>query len=272
MTDEELIEMLKNDPDFKNKFAFLISEIIEKEMSEKSPDYNKIDHLSELYCKITGADKIIEQRSEAHVQKILDEARKIKPKRKRYGIKTLTAAAASVVLLLSANAVSTSAFGVNIFKQVIHYDGKGVSISYSNIENSESETLTDSDPYHIKEECNKYGIVPETPMYLPEGFEIYNVENFSFYDETSVSINYEKDDMKIIIGYYLFDNIEDMSRQKFPCDYFNITNIQINGCPAIVSKEDDQYTLVYAKDNLLMSIYMINVPYEECDKIINSIK
>ena len=46
MTDEEIMEMLKKDPDFKNKFSVFISELIEKEMSEKSPDYDKIDHLS----------------------------------------------------------------------------------------------------------------------------------------------------------------------------------------------------------------------------------
>jgi len=265
MTDEELIEMLKNDPDFKNKFAFLISEIIEKEMSEKSPDYNKIDHLSELYCDITGVNEIIKQREEKHINKILNEASKIKRPKKHYVRKALTALAASVAVVISANVVSTAAFGVNIFKAIVHKEEKSFSVEYT----TEDKV---SDTYKIKEECAKYNIHPEIPNYIPEGFEVLEINHEDLGKEVTLDFLYYKDDMTIGIYYDVFDDPEEIKNIKYPSDSFNISEIEINGYPAMVSKEDGQCTLSYARDNVLLSIFTVNVPYEECDKIINSIK
>ncbi len=264
MTDEEIMEMLKKDSDFKNKFSIFISELIEKEMSEKSPDYDKIDHLSELYCSITGVNEIIKQRKAENIKKIISEASKVKQKRKHRTRKTLTAIAASVAVVLSANAVSTAAFGVNIFKAIVHKDEKGFSVEYIT-----EEKL--ADPYGIKAECAKYEIYPEYPKYIPEGFEVLEINHEDLGKEKTLDFLYYKDDMTIGIYYDVFDDPEEIKKIKYPSDDLNIIEIEINGYPAVVSKEDDQCTLSYAKDNVLLSIFTINVPYEECDKIIESI-
>ncbi|WP_044975447.1 DUF4367 domain-containing protein [Ruminococcus sp. HUN007] len=265
MTDEEIMEMLKKDPDFKNKFSVFISELIEKEMSEKSPDYDKIDHLSELYCSITGVNEIIKQRKAENINKIISEASKVKQKRKHRTRKTLTAIAASVAVVLSANVVSTAAFGVNIFKAIVHKEEKGFFIEYTTDEKLE-------DPYGIKAECAKYEIYPEYPKYIPEGFEVLEINHEDLGKEKTLDFLYYKDDMTIGIYYDVFDNPEEIKKIKYPSDDLNIIEIEINGYPAVVSKEDDQCTLSYAKDNVLLSIFTVNVPYEECDKIIESIK
>ena len=264
MTDEEIMEMLKKDPDFKNKFSVFISELIEKEMSEKSPDYDKIDHLSELYCSITGVNEIIKQRKAENINKIISEASKVKQKRKHRTRKVLTAIAASVAVVLSANAVSTAALGVNIFKAIVHKDEKGFSVEYTT-----EEKL--ADPYGIKAECAKYDIHPEIPHYLPEGFEELEIKHENLDNENIVSFLYYKDDMTIGIYYDIFDDPEEVGDVKYTSDQFNISEIEINGYPAIVAKEDNQFTLSYPKDNVLLSIFTVNVPYEECDKIIESI-
>lgn len=264
MTDEEIMEMLKKDPDFKNKFSFFISELIEKEMSEKSPDYDKIDHLSELYCSITGVNEIIKQRKAENINKIISEASKVKQKRKHRTRKVLTAIAASVAVVLSANVVSTSAFGVNIFKAIVHKDEKGFSVEYTT-----EEKL--ADPYGIKAECAKYEIYPEYPKYMPEGFEVLEINHEDLGKEKTLDFLYYKDDMTIGIYYDVFDDPEEIKKIKYPSDDLNIIEIEINGYPAVVSKEDNQCTLSYAKDNVLLSIFTVNVPYEECDKIIESI-
>ena len=48
--------------------------------------------------------------------------------------------------------------------------------------------------------------------------------------------------------------------------------ITINNKPAVISKEDGQFTLVYKNNDTLMTIFTQNIPYTECDKIIESIK
>ncbi len=78
--------------------------------------------------------------------------------------------------------------------------------------------------------------------------------------------------MTIGVYYDVFNDPEEIKKVKYPSDYFNISEIEINGCSAFVSKEDNQFTLSYPKDNVLLSIFTVNVPYEECDKIIESIK
>ena len=265
MTNEELIDVLKNDPDFKNKFAIFISELIEKEMCEKSPDYDKIENLSELYCKITGVNEIIKQREAEHIKKIINEASKIKKTKKHFVRKTLTAVAASVAVVLSANAVSTAAFGVNIFKAIVHKEEKGFFVEYTT-----EEKL--ADPYGINAECAKYDIHPEYPKYMPEGFEVLEINHENLDNEQMFTFLYYNDDMSIGIYYDIFSSQDEIKNIKYPSDNFNISEIEINGYPAVVSKEDDQCTLSYAKDNVLLSIFTVNVPYEECDKIIESIK
>lgn len=264
MTDEEIMEMLKKDPDFKNKFSVFISELIEKEMSEKSPDYDKIDHLSELYCSITGVNEIIKQRKAENINKIISEASKVKQKRKHRTRKVLSAIAASVAVVLSANVVSISAFGVNIFKAIVHKEKNYFFIEYTN-----EKKL--ADPYGIKAECDKYNIHPESPEYLPEGFEVLEINHEDVGNEQIISFLYCKDEMSIGIYYDIFDNPEEINNIKYPSDYLDTSKIEINGYPAIVLKEDGQFTLSYARDNVLLSIFTVNVPYEECDKIIESI-
>lgn len=57
-----------------------------------------------------------------------------------------------------------------------------------------------------------------------------------------------------------------------PCDNYNLTETEIDGNPAIISKEDDQYVLVFRNDtNLETKIWMEGVDYEECDKIVASL-
>ena len=78
--------------------------------------------------------------------------------------------------------------------------------------------------------------------------------------------------MSIGVYYNLFDDPDNMNKVGFPSDKFNIEEIIVNGKPALTSKEDNQLTLVYSTGNLLMTIFTVDVPYSECDKIIESIK
>ena len=70
----------------------------------------------------------------------------------------------------------------------------------------------------------------------------------------------------------MYKNAEDMQNTGYPSDYFNVEEINIHGKSAVVSKEDNQYTLVYANGNLLMIVFTQDVDYEECQKLTESIE
>ncbi len=57
-----------------------------------------------------------------------------------------------------------------------------------------------------------------------------------------------------------------------PSDQRNISEITINDSPAIVSKEDGQYTLTYQKGKTNLLFFSDGLPYSECEKIIASIR
>lgn len=135
-----------------------------------------------------------------------------------------------------------------------------------------AEEYTDEDKYGIKVECEKYGIYPEVPHYLPEGFELYKVEHHSFENNNNIEFQFRCGDDKINIGYDMFTDKSEMSEVGFPSDHFNLEKIEINDREAITSKEDGQFTLVYPCDNILMSIYTKTLSYDECDKIAQSIR
>ena len=106
---------------------------------------------------------------------------------------------------------------------------------------------------------------------MPEGFEVLEINHEVLDNEQMFTFLYHNEDMSIGIYYDIFNSQNEIKNIKYPSDDFNISEIEINGYPAVVSKEDGQCTLSYAKDNVLLSIFTVNVPYEECDKIIESI-
>lgn len=265
MTDKELWDRIMKDTEFEKNAAQSISEQIEQEMTKKKPDYDKIAELSAQYSELVGTDEEIESSFDEHCRKILAAVQRYSPKRS-FLKKIIGLAASLIVILATANCYTVSAYNMNIFKAIVHYANNGFSVDFTN------KTVTDDDPYGIKAECAKYGIHPEVPTYLPEGFEILEINHERVGVETTIDFLYHKEDMTIGIYYDIFDNKEDMSSVGYPSDYFNMSEIEINGYPAITSKEDGQYTLVYGKNNILLTIYTVNVPYSECDKIIESIR
>ena len=226
-----------------------------------------IAELSEQYASIIGADESIEAREEQHIQEILSQAKHKKPKR---SIRSRAAMAAGIAaaFVFTANCISVAALDMNIFKAIVHYSGGGFSVDFSR-----TDSAVNDDPYGIRAECEKYGISPEVPHYLPEGFTLSEVDYEDLGEELdTLEFFYYNGDMDIVVAYDIFTDPSHMNRVGFPSDKFNIEEIQINGKPTIKSKEDNQCTLVYAQGNILMSIFTVDVPYPECDRIIASIR
>ena len=63
-----------------------------------------------------------------------------------------------------------------------------------------------------------------------------------------------------------------MGSISIPCNEFNLSETTVNGTKAILSQEDNQYVVNYTKGNIIYVIFIQDVDYDECDKIIESIK
>lgn len=177
----------------------------------------------------------------------------------------------AVAVMLTANYISVMAWDMNIISAVIEFTQGGFSVNFGKNEHKVIELPTsEDDPYGIIAECAKYDIYPETPHYLPEGFELVfaehnessycNLATFDFYNgKKSISLSYT----------LYWDKVGQIG---IPSDEYNISETTVNGYPAIISKEDDQFTLAYQIDNTVIVIFSQDVDYAECDKIVASIK
>lgn len=177
-------------------------------------------------------------------------------------------------LLIGLNVYTVSAYNENVFSFLVEFTKGGVLVQFN--ASQEEEIILpveeENDPYGIVAECRKNGIENiETPHYLPEGFILtgVNIEN----DDLSKYIHfiYKNGEQLISLTFEEYpDGVPD--RIGIPSDEHNITEIEINGHPAIMSREDEQMIALCGYENRIINIATINVDYSECDKILDSCK
>ena len=161
---------------------------------------------------------------------------------------------------------------MNIVSAVIKFTKGGFAVDFGKDESTVIKLPTsENDPYGIIAECAKYEIYPETTHYLPEWFKLESISNNVNKEYANIiSFTFENSDMSISLDYKRYWN--GVTNTLIPSDKYNISEIEINGKAAIVSKEDNQFTVHYIKDDTAYVIFTQNVPYDECDKIVSSIK
>lgn len=247
-----------------------LNQMLDEEMAkpEKERDYKKIADLSRACFAVLGdnEEKYIEESFHRTKEKLFN------PKitmRKRLRIAVVASAAA---LLVGANIFTVTAYNMNLFSALVKISDGGFALNPTPQETIILPTTPD-DPLGIKAECAKYGITEVlAPTYLPEGFTLEEIEHnctegylntirFDYYDvhRNVIQITYTQWDNETLHG-------------NTPCDNYNLTETEIDGNPAIISKEDGQYVLVFRSDtNLETQIWMDGVDYEECDKVVASL-
>ena len=266
--DREIIEKINSDNSVENESVEELRTQFEKECAKKDPDYGLVDELAKLIAEQEGtSDKI----------NIPDEIAELKRKttishKRIVSPKWLTAVCASLVLVLGLNAYSAYAWNMNIFSAIVKFTKGGFSVDFNEEQQDIVELPTsEDDPYGFIAKLAEYDIEFETPHYIPEGFLLTAIDtNVNEEVSNTVRFIFAKGHQTLSIGFTRYWN--EVVPVVIPSDHYNISETEVNGSSAIVSKEDDQYTIVYRKNKTEFFMFADDVPYEECEKIVDSIR
>ena len=271
---EKLVQMINSDDDLKQKALESIKKELDIELKKplKKRDFDKIAELTVQYRELqTGeSEDIITKKG---VNKLNTRIEQYKNKHMlpvfRY-MKKLAPAFCVTAVIVIGNCMTVSAWDMNIFSAVIELTKGGFSVDFGKNEPEPVELPTSvNDPYGFIAKLAEYDIEFETPHYIPEGFILTNVDVPNNDIGQEVIFIFENSKMVICLTYTkYYDKIPKVS---IPSDHYNISETEVNGTPAIVSKEDNQYTIMYQKDKKEFFMFTDKVPYEECEKIIDSI-
>ena len=268
--DKQLLEFLN--PAFEQQSKQELDRLLDEELSkpEGKRDYNKIEEINAAYAALCGDIEETDHAVERGIQKL--KQHKIPKVRATRRIRLMVTAGAVAILLLAANVFTVAAYQQNVFSVIIHYAKEGFSVQYTEHETIELP-ITPDDPYGIKAECAKYGLDVLAPTYLPEGFQLgdYN-HNIAEGYCTSVDFWFYRDRKEVFsISYNLF--FDPSNGTSIPSDHFNLYEIEADGNPAIISQEDGQYTVIFKDKNRVETvIYMNHLDYDECDRVVASLK
>lgn len=263
---------LESNHEFEQRALLELNRMLDEEMAKphNERDYKKIKEISAACAAVLDDAEQEKEVMEQGFKKVMAKINKpVISVRRR--IQVAVAAAGTAAVLVGANLYTVTAYNTNVFSALVKIADGSFAL---NPQPTITLPTTTEDPYGIKAECAKYGITDVlAPTYLPEGFVLEDVEHF--YTEgylNTIDFTYFDADRNVItIIYNQWDN--ETLHGNTPCDEFNLTETTIDGNPAIISKEDGQYVLVFRNDtNLETKLWIEGVDYEECDRIIASLE
>lgn len=265
---KDLTDKINADKEFNVEAYSYIKTELDRETSKpvRKRDFNRIEQLTSQLVELSGDD------TPNNTVKLYERIRNYeRVSKKSVNIfKKFIPALCCFVLIFMANCVSVAAWDMNIVSAVIEFSKGGFAVDFGKPVEEIHLPTSEDDPYGFIAKLAEYGIEFETPHYIPEGFSLVNVE----YNENSVktSILFEFYNGKQSISVYYDNFYNEVGQTGIPSDHFNISETKVNGCPAIVSKEDNQYTITYQRDKTVFFMFTRNVSYDECEKIVESIK
>ncbi len=268
---KKLSEKINADKHFKSEAYLYMKQQLDEETAKplRKRDFEKIEQLTESMSELL--DDTDTDCSEG-ISKLYSriEQEKIGNRKAIRVIKKFFPVICCAVVILAANCISVAAWNKNIVSAVIEFTKGGFSVTFDKKDVVELPT-SENDPYGIIGECAKYDVYSETPYYLPKGFELDSIEtNINEEYANAVSFRFINGDKSICMEFIRYWG--EIGQIGIPSDDFNISEIEVNGCPAIVSKEDNQYTITYQTDKTVFFMFTQDITYDECEKIVESIK
>ena len=266
---KDLAEKINADKEFSMEAYNYIKTELDKENAKplRRRDFDRIEQLTSQLNELSGGEN--NKSTEGLYERIKNYERSAaKPVNI---LKRFAPVLCCLVLVLTVNCVTVLAYNMNIFSAVIEFTKGGFSVNFGKDEPVPVELPTsEDDPYGFIAKLAEYDIEFETPHYIPEGFVLTVVEtNVNEKVGNTVRFIFRKDNQNFSIDFSNY--IGNVPQIVIPSDHYNISETEVNGSPAIVSKEDNQYTIAYQKGKTVVYMFAQDVPYEECEKIVQSI-
>ncbi len=249
----KLFEYLCNDKDFSVRTAEELRCELEAEMQKESPD---TDLINELVTAISETENIppVDVNIESEYAKVTSGRQK-KPLLRRFKI---IAAAACGIFVIS-NAFTYSAYGDNLYTLVVKDDNK-IHFDFFQSDEKSNESFK-YDEYGVKKFYECLGMKIESPMYLPEGFEITEKQ----FKEQLVTLSDGKGRVDIsfmsLKRGLTIDGVDP-----------NESVIYVNGHIATYINDENADWLIYKFDDIVAIYGFRNLSDEEINKIITSIE
>lgn len=266
---KDLADKINADKEFDMKAYSFIKSELDKETAKplRKRDFDRIEELTGQLAELSedkpsyNTDRLFKQ---------IDEYERAAKKPVNV-FKRFMPVLCCFVLIFTANCVTVAAWDMNIISAVIEFTKGGFSVDFGKQTEEVILPTSEDDPYGFIAKLAEYDIQFETPHYIPEGFLLTEVDtNVNEDYANTVRFTFRKNKQTISIDYVRYWN--DVGQIGIPSDHYNISESEINGSPAVISCEDDQYTITYQKNKTVFFMFTQDVPYEECQKISDSIK
>lgn len=269
-----LAQKVNSDKKFKSEAYLCLKQQLDEERAKplKKRDFDKIDSLSHEISELLDGER--QEDYSDGINRLFDRISDYEKAKKKPSIafRKLIPIVCSAVFLFTANCISVAAWNMNIFSAVIEFTKGGFSVDFGKSDYEVIELPTsENDPYGIVAECAKYDIYIETPHYLPDGFELSLMSNdISDYANYIKFVFRNSENESITLEMTRYWN--EVGQIGIPSDHYNISETTVNDKAAIISKEDNQYTIAFQNGKTVFQMFTQDVDYNECDKIVASIK
>ena len=236
---------------------------LETESAKKNPDYRRLREISEEIARLENNDMEIDvERISRNIVK------KAKIRKQRRLKKFVTASSVCVVLVIGVNLYTTSVLGTNVLSSAIRLVENGFSVNFEDTPETELHfTESADDSYGIGAKCAEYGLSPEIPHYIPDGFDLNHFEGYSNY----LYFQYKKGNAELTVSYQVFENGEEIPEIGIPSDEHDIIEKQINGRYTVISWENNQFSALFHVGDTVYTVFTENIDYDESEKIVKSI-
>ncbi|MDE5770326.1 MAG: DUF4367 domain-containing protein [Ruminococcus sp.] len=265
---KDLADKINADKKFTVEAYKYIKTELDRETSKplRKRDFDRIEQLTSQLAELSGYDTL------DNTDKLYERIRSYERAAKKPVniFKRFVPVLCCFVLIFTANCVSVATWDMNIVSAMIEISKGGFAVDFGKPKEEIHLPTSEDDPYGFIAKLAEYDIEFETPHYIPEGFSLGNVEYNENSAKTSIIFDFYNGKQSISVYYDKFHN--EVGQTVIPSDHFNISETEVNGCPAIISKEDNQYTITYQRDKIIFFMFTQDVSYDECEKIVESIK
>lgn len=273
MRNEELAaKMQDNDADRE-----LLEELQETLQSEcdkpiDERDFDLINEITTAITDITGANKLIQERKESEIARILRDAEQLKPKRRMIQVRWLFPIACAIIFLTS-NILSYTVFGMNAFSAAMRITNGGILISFKDTDILSQEN-SDSYSTEMLEICQKNGFTPRIPRYIPpdlkpEEMKWGIVDSLEKSTNISFGLAHKKEKLLIEFNYLLDPSVElEVGLPFHSYDYSteSICDVSIN----FFKVSDNEFRAVFKDNQVIYSIWTDGMDELEARKILYS--